>query len=174
MKIQYRQSIIVLAFIIFTGISMNAAVTAADYNKAPVLVGYLSGDHLAPTPISGTQGRIEFQLSDDGSKLYYKLTVTTIEKATAAHIYLALGGENGRAIVTLFDLNEFPQNGSFNGAVSEGIITADKLIGPLVGSSLTSLLREMGDGNTYVNVITEKFPQGYIRGRIVDPLSFGN
>lgn len=174
METKYGKSIIGLMFLIFTGIIMNAAVTAADYNKAPVLVGYLSGDHLTPRPVTGAQGRIEFRLSDDGSELYYKLSVATAEKATAAYIYLAPNGENGRAIVSLFDLTEFPQSGSFNGEVAEGIITEDKLIGPLVGSSISSLLREMGDGDTYINVLSEKYPQGYIRGRIVDPLSFGN
>ena len=173
MKRQTGTSIIVLMLLIFTGIIMNAAVTGADYNKATVLIGYLSGDHLTPKPITGAQGKIEFKLSDDGRELYYKLSVANAEQATAAYIYLAPDGENGRAIITLFDLNEFPRSGSFDGEVAEGIITADKLIGPLVGSSLSSLFREMGDGNTYVNVLTEDYPQGYIRGRIVDPVSFG-
>jgi len=174
MKRQYGRAIIVIMFLVSIGIIMNAAVTAADYNKAPVLVGYLSVDHLDPKPAISAQGKIVFMLSDDGSQLYYKLSVATGEKPTAAHIYLAPDGENGRAVVTLFDLKEFPQTGSFDGKTSEGIITADKLIGPLVGSTLHSLLREMGDGDTFVSVLTEKYPQGLIRGRIVDPQSFGN
>ncbi len=174
MKRKYGQSIIIVMLLISTGIIINASVTAADYNKAPILVGYLSGDHLTPEPTKGAQGKVVFKLSDDGNELYYKLSLATTEKVTAAYIYLSPDGEKGRAIVSLFDLNQFPRIGSFNGESAEGIITADKLIGPLVGSTLSSLLREMGEGDTYVNVLTEKYPQGYIRGRIVDPLSFDN
>lgn len=174
MKREYGRTIIVIIFLISAGIIMSAAVTAADYNKAPVLIGYLSGDHLDPKPTAAAQGKIVFMLSDDGSQLHYRLSVATGEKATAGYIYLSPDGENGRAVVTLFDLREFPQKGSFDGQTAEGIITADKLIGPLVGSTLNSLLREMGEGDTYVSVLTEKYPQGLIRGRIVDPLSFGN
>jgi len=174
MKRQKGQSIIMLLLLICAGVIMNAAVTAADYNKAPVLIGHLSDDHLTPKPATSAHGKIVFKLSDDGNELHYKLIMANVEKATSAYIYLASDGENGRAVVTLFDLKEFPPRGSFNGEVAEGTITAGKLIGPLVGGSFSSLLREMGDGNTYVNVVTEKYPAGYIRGRIVDPLSSGD
>ncbi|MEW6599350.1 MAG: CHRD domain-containing protein [Nitrospirota bacterium] len=174
MKRHYGKLMILIIAVITNGIVMNSSVAAADYSKAPVLVGYLSGDQITPNTGAGAKGKVEFRLSDDGSELYYKLSVATDEKVTAAYIYLSPDGENGRAVVSLFDLREYPQRGSFISGVSEGIITADKLIGPLVGNPVSSLLREMGDGKTYVTVLTEKYPGGYIRGRVVNPLSFGN
>jgi hypothetical protein len=171
MKRQDKQSTIFLMLFIFTGIIMNASVAAANNEKAPILIAHLSGDIEGPPAETGAQGKIVFQLSEDGNELYYKLSVVKVEKATAAHIYLAPKGEIARVIVSLFDLNEFPRIGNFNGEVAEGIITADKLVGPLVGSSLTALLREMGGGHTYVNVLTKEHPQGYIRGRIETPLN---
>ena len=171
MKRQDRQSIIFLMLFVFTVIIMNAAVAAADNNKAPFLIAYLSGDNEAPPAETAAQGRILFQLSEDGNELHYKLTVANVAKVTAAHIYLAPEGETGRVIASLFDLKEIPRIGSFNGEVAEGVITAGTLVGPLVGSSLSELLREIGEGYTYVNVLTEEHPQGYIRGRIAAPLN---
>ena len=70
-------------------------------------------------------------------------------------------GENGPIVVTLFK-NDSPTN-----EVSEtGSITADKLEGPMAGKQLTDLVTAMSNGETYVNVHTEKNPNGEIRGQI--------
>ncbi len=84
---------------------------------------------------------------------------------------MAQKGENGPVVVVLFDSDDI-RAGRFNGSTAEGVITSDDLVGPLVGSSLDKLLREMGEGYTYVNVNTSEYPLGYIRGQIIDPYSF--
>ena len=47
-----------------------------------------------------------------------------------------------------------------------GNITKDDLQGPLKDKELTDLVSLMSDGNAYVNVHTDKYPDGAIRGQI--------
>jgi hypothetical protein len=157
--------------LVFMGVIMDVSVSA-DYDRTPVLVAYLSGSHQTPDINTAAQGRVMFYLSNDGHELYFKFKVTNIDNVMSAHIHLGPMGENGHAVATLFDLNYFPKKGSFNGTVSEGVITGSDLIGPLVGSSFSALLREMSQGETYVNVHTKEYPRGYIRGQIVDPAAY--
>jgi hypothetical protein len=68
-------------------------------------------------------------------------------------------------VVTLF--GPLRKSVSIVNAVLKGVITSEDLEGPLAGRSLNALLREMGRGNTYVNVHTVQNPNGEIRGQIV-------
>ncbi|MBI4681629.1 MAG: CHRD domain-containing protein [Nitrospirae bacterium] len=165
MKTQKNQ-IRVIMLLIFAGIIMNAAVSAADHDQPYTLIAYLSANQDVPEVKTHAQGKIVFQISPDGNKLYYKFNIENVKDVTAAYIYMGLKGENGRAVVVLFDVRE-----PWTKAIMEGTITAKNLIGPLVGNSLGALLQEMGEGNTYVKVRTDEYPEGHIRGQIVDPSS---
>ena len=51
-----------------------------------------------------------------------------------------------------------------------GNITKDGLQGPLEGKEIDSLVSLMSDGNAYVNVNTDEFQNGAIRGQIASGL----
>jgi hypothetical protein len=53
-----------------------------------------------------------------------------------------------------------------NGALVQGSITADKLEGPLKGKSISDLVSLIDKSSAYVNVHTQSFPDGEIRGQI--------
>lgn len=95
----------------------------------------------------------------------YKVNVTDIDKATAAHIHFGKSGENGPAIVTLFK-SDTPTELK-NGTLGEGNSTAANLEGPMQGKALTDLVTAMENGTTYVNVHTTDFPDGEIRGQLM-------
>ena len=163
-------TIIFLMLFLFSGMLMNAAVTAADYSKPPILVAYLSGNQMVPQVHTSAQGKVVFQLSDDGEELFFKIDVSDIKDITAAHIHVASEQDNGRVVVVLFDFDN-PGTGKVNSTVMEGTITSAHLVGPLVGRPLENLLREMEEGYAYINVHTKEYPQGYIRGQIIDPFT---
>jgi hypothetical protein len=50
-----------------------------------------------------------------------------------------------------------------------GTITADKLEGPLEGKPLSELAVAGANGSLYINIHTERDPNGEIRGQIVNP-----
>ncbi len=137
---------------------------------------HLTGDEeVADEPvITRAQGQAIFQLSKDGTELYYKLIVANIENVTMAHIHLAPVGENGPVVAWLYPAAPPPQliEGRFSGVLAEGVITNDDVItlgdpdDPDFEGSLDALLAEMRAGNTYVNVHTEQYPAGEVRGQI--------
>lgn len=94
----------------------------------------------------------------------YKLIVANIDEMVQAHIHLAPPGQNGGVVTFLFG----PADPSVttNGVLVQGTITDDDLVGALAGMSLDDLMAQLANGNAYVNVHTEDFPSGEIRGQI--------
>jgi hypothetical protein len=144
-----------------------AGVAMAENNRN--FRTHLSGDEEVPAVDTWAQGQAIFQLSKDGSELYYKLIVANIEDVRMAHIHTAPAGQNGPVVVWLFPPDGPPAElipGRSDGVLAEGTITADDLVGPLVGNPLQTLVDMIEAGNTYVNVHTTDNPGGEIRGQI--------
>lgn len=125
---------------------------------------HLSGDEEVDPVMTDATGQAIFKLSKDGSELHYKLIVANIEDVFGAHIHVAPAGVNGGVVAFLYGGGQI--EGTTNGILSEGVITADNLIGSLAGQSLQDLIDLMSSGGTYVNVHTTENPGGEIRGQI--------
>lgn len=129
---------------------------------------HLSGGQETPTVESSARGEAIFQLSKDGTELSYKLIVANIENVRMGHIHLAPAGTNGGVVVWLYPsvppMVTIP--GPFNGILKQGVITASNLSGALAGKPLSDLIDKMKSGMAYVNVHTNQFPGGEIRGQI--------
>ncbi|MFZ3167073.1 MAG: PQQ-dependent sugar dehydrogenase, partial [Candidatus Methanoperedens sp.] len=129
----------------------------------------LSSNEIVQQPVvSLAKGNATFELSDNGTRLHYKIMVENIENVTMAHIHLAPAGVDGPVVAWLYP--EVPPAvlipGRFDGLLAEGNITSINLSGPLAGQPLNALLEAMIKGNTYVNVHTNQYPNGEIRGQI--------
>jgi len=116
-----------------------------------------------PSHKTKATGKAEFKLSVDGKTLSYKLHVKNIMNASAAHIHKGKKGENGPPLVGLFSGE---RKGAFSGMLSEGTITEKDLLGDLQGKSLNDLIILIKAGEAYVNVHTDAYPDGEIRGQI--------
>jgi hypothetical protein len=130
---------------------------------------HLSGKEEVPANDSRATGQAIFQLSKDGTELRYKLIVANIQNVTQAHIHRAPAGANGPVIVWLYP-SAPPSElipGRTSGVLAEGVITGDDLVGQLAGEELSALIDEIKAGNTYVNVHTQQFPPGEVRGQIL-------
>ncbi len=110
------------------------------------------------------KGEATFTLSNDGKELMYKVMVSDIENVSAAHIHEGKMGKNGPA-VALVDIKG-KKVGKFSGTLAEGKITSMELLGPLKGKSIKDLLKEIEAGDTYLNVHTDKYPDGELRAQI--------
>ena len=118
---------------------------------------------------SSATGSTVFQPNADGTAIGYVLSVTGLENTTMAHIHVsAEPGANGGVVVWLFPAGPPPglQAGSFTGVLGEGVITADNLAGSLAGQSLDALMLAIQEGRAYVNIHTQQFGGGEIRGQI--------
>lgn len=124
----------------------------------------LSGIDVVPSVNTAAKGEAKFTLSNDGKSLGYTLVVRDIENPVAAHIHLGKSGNNGAVLATLFSGPK--RVGKFRGNLSQATMTADDLKGDLRGKSLASLLALIKSGDVYVNVHTDAYPDGEIRGQI--------
>jgi hypothetical protein len=79
-------------------------------------------------------------------------------------IYTSVNRENGPIVFTLFDYDT-PQNG----VLVSGVITSDKLQGPLAGKKVSDLAFAGANGTLYMNIHTVENPNGEIRGTSTIP-----
>lgn len=138
----------------------------------------LSGKSEVPAVDSPAQGQATFQLSPDGKRLMYTLTVNGAADVTMAHIHLGEPGKDGKPVAPLYPVKMSSMSSNGNMAPSgdkkgmtdtvtaTGTITAAKLVGPLQGKTIDDLVADIRAGKTYVNVHTKGHPDGEIRGTI--------
>jgi (2Fe-2S) ferredoxin len=129
---------------------------------------HLEGDQEVPAVSTRAQGQVQFEVSRDGTYIYYRLNVANIRNITQAHIHLGAKGVNGPIVAWLFPSAppEVLVPGRFQGVLSVGVVTQVNLVGPLAGQMLSDLVDAMQTGNAYVNVHTQDVPSGEIRGQI--------
>lgn len=153
-----------IAVLIVACLLGDAAAMAQDRNFR----AHLSGREEVPAAGTRAQGQAVFQLSRDGTALRYQLNVANIQNITQAHIHLAPAGQNGPVVAWLYPAEPPPQliEGRSQGVLAAGVIRASDLVGALAGEDLAALVQEMSVRNTYVNVHTNQFPGGEIRGQI--------
>jgi hypothetical protein len=124
----------------------------------------LSGSECVPAVETMAKGKATFTLSKDGKELSYNVMVSDIENVTAAHIHMGKMGKNGPP-VALID-TKGKKTGKFSGTLAEGRITEKELMESPMGKSVKDLVKQIKNGNAYLNVHTDKYPDGEIRGQI--------
>lgn len=124
----------------------------------------LSGEQVVPPVDTRARGDAAFQLREGGRALGYKLDVSNLDGVTAAHIHLGQPGESGPVVAPLYAGPA--AEGGFSGTLAQGTLRAADLTGLLKGRSIADLVGEIEAGNTYVNVHTQRYPSGEIRGQI--------
>ena len=122
----------------------------------------LSGGQEVPAVKTDATG--DFRLTVYQRELSFELNVTGLANPTGAHIHKGKRGENGPPVAGLY--GGPTKEGTFSGILAEGTITEENLLGELQGKKVADLLRLIKSGNAYVNIHTETFPDGEIRGQI--------
>jgi CHRD domain len=152
-----------------------ASPAAAPQDFSARLVG---AEEVPPRATDAT-GTAFFQLSDDGTRISYTVSVSNIENVVASHIHCGAKGVNGPVGVTLFMGS--PGGGAISGTLAKGTITAPDSGNGCGWADLAAVVAAMNSGNTYVNVHTNDgvaptntgpgdFPGGEIRGQITQRL----
>jgi hypothetical protein len=149
-----------LLFVILVTMLTVSAGFASDKNfKAD-----LSGNEEVPNVTTPAKGEAKFALSNDGKSLGYTLVVRDIENPSSAHIHLGVAGKNGAVLANLFSGPK--REGKFRGNLAQSNITPNDLTGDLKGKSISDLVALIKSGNVYVNVHTDSYPDGEVRGQI--------
>ena len=158
-------SVLTITIFIAVTITMVSAITFSNhivFAQNQKFNAKLSGQEEVPPVQTTASGMAWFKPMQD--KVWFKVNVTDMQGVTQAHIHTAKVGENGPVVVILYK-SDTPQ--PINGKLAYGNITANLLEGPMEGKKLSDLYTAMSTGSTYVNVHTEKHPNGEIRGQIM-------
>ena len=151
----------VLSLVAFT-ILLTASLSMAATHG--VFKAKLTGKEEVPATESKASGEATFTLSKDGKEITYTLKLKDIENPKAAHVHAGKMGEEGAPVVGLFGGPK--KEGKFSGVLAKGTITDANLIGPLAGKTMGDLVELLKSGGAYVNVHTDKYPGGEVRGQV--------
>lgn len=149
--------------------SLGVAVAAENYGDSgsggdPAFKTWLTGKQETPPVTTKAKGEVILKLEKKGTELTYTLKVKDIENVTAAHIHAGKKGEEGPPVANLF--TGPTKTGKFSGVLAKGSITDTDLSGPLAGKTIKDLVEMIKAGGIYVNVHTEKYGNGEIRGQV--------
>ena len=155
------------AVVAAAALAMGAvAAMAGGSSVATQLNGYRE------VPAISTAGGGSFRAQIDGDELRYRLSYDDLEGGAVlfAHIHFGRPATNGGVIAFLCgggDKPTCPPSGSV-----EGVITADDVIGPtdqgIDPGEFGELVRAIKRNATYVNVHTETYDTGEVRGNLID------
>lgn len=146
----------------------TAAADIVEYNF------FLSGDQEVPPADTDATGAGRIVFDTDTNLFSLDLIVFGIElddllgvgpNSTPVHIHMAPAGSNGPIVIDLGFLDSFVEDG-----LGIRYTVADQLFGGTFGD-ITSDPEDNEDalltGNLYVNIHTETFPSGELRGQLV-------
>jgi hypothetical protein len=171
----------ILAIIVaFIAAAATLSLTTFDTFASAVtqqqnFIAQLKSEMVVPPVISNATGVAYFQLDmEDNDKIKYSLIATDLHSVKAAHIHNGKEGEkNGPIIVALY--KPFRPPVLFGRILSvHDIITSDNLQGRLAGKQLSDLVNVMNNGTTYVDIHSQEYPNGEIRGQISNRTSIGS
>lgn len=124
----------------------------------------LSGGEIVPPIATAATGSIVVTIDASDTEIGYKLTVSELENATTARIHLAPSGMTGDYVAVLYPGPR--KEGPFSGTLAEGTLRVADLKGPLAGEPMSRMLAVLRAGSTYVQVNTDSFPGGELRGQL--------
>lgn len=181
--------------VVFGQIQNEDNKTTTDNGNNNISLNYnatLTGNQQVPPVKTNGIGNASFELFDNNKTLHYQINVLDVPKITGIHIYQGKSGENGDVLVDLYNSKEnifqnYNENGNGNetkmsqiesssitingntqsSLISSGTINNSDLKGPLSGKNISDLINLIQSKNTYVNVHSESYPDGEIRGQIM-------
>ena len=157
-----------------------AAVAAAAVLAVSGVVALAGGSSDVATRLNGyrevpaisTSGGGSFWADVDRGKVRYRLSYDHLEGGPVlfAHIHLGKPATNGGVVAFLCGGGGKPACPA-SGTV-EGVITADDVVGPaeqgIDPGEFGELVRAIRRNATYVNVHTETYPTGEVRGNLIN------
>jgi hypothetical protein len=142
---------------------IRGQISAILPNDNDNFTGQLTGDQEVHTVETQARGVANFRFNKENTMVNFQINVANLENVRFAHIHLGKRGENGPVVVTLQPTRI---DGPVNGVYAKGMLTDSNLAGRLTGGDLIILKEAFRTGNAYVNVHTDKYPPGELRGQL--------
>jgi hypothetical protein len=150
-----------ISLTVLVSVSIVEQIHAAKYPYKAAL----SGQNEVPAVETSATGEAEFTVPANDT-MKFRVNVTGISNASAAHIHMGKAGANGDVIVDLLNAPESKDKDTAYGMIFRGNLSDSSLKGAMQGKTLDDLTAAMESGDTYVNVHTTEHPDGEIRGQL--------
>ena len=161
MKSIFVSVLAISLILIATPFVITQQIQAQEGNK---IITYLSGKEEVPPTKTDASAWAKFQEINNGSQIVYSVSIIGLNKITGAHLHEGIKGQNGDVVAVLAGNKSAAQG---NTTISfKGNITKDDLQGPLKGKEVSDLISRMKNSSIYVNVHTNEYKDGVIRGQI--------
>lgn len=122
----------------------------------------LKASNEVPKADSRATGTASFKVARDGRSISFRITGTRLEGAPqAAHLHLGRPGQNGPVLLLL--------EGSPFTLPTSGKVTAANFTPAGGVTSFAEAVTALKKGRLYVNVHTDEFPGGELRGQVKAP-----
>ena len=165
-----------MKFAFITGIATALTLIAASFvimqqiqaQEGNIIITFLSGKDEVPPNDSNATAWAKFQSVNNGSQLTYSVSISGLKKITAAHLHQGIEGQNGDIVAVLSNGKSAEEGGNVTISLN-GNITKDDLQGPLKDKEVSELVSLMRNASVYVNVHTDEYKDGVIRGQIAGP-----
>lgn len=154
---------------------LGSAGYAQDWGHRDSLDAELTPFSQVPSVLATSHGRFEGQINEDGT-LTFELSYNGMSSAvTQAHIHFGASKTNGGVIVFLCGGAKpaCPASGTITGTLTAADVSVlpasngDSVIPQgIQPGNFAGLVEAIRSGNTYVNVHSDTFPSGEIRGEV--------
>jgi len=139
----------------------------------PKFLAVLLGVNETPPVETLAQGASLIKLNEEQTMLGYLVAVHRIQNVTAAHIHCGAPGVAGPVVVPLFPKPAPPGGPTTHNVFLVWGMAIEEDITPVPDSeecpggisTFAELVEKMHSGMTYVNVHTEQYPAGEVRGQ---------
>ena len=136
--------------------AVSGGISCSSGDDVTLFEATLGPENEVPPRNSGASG--VSRMTFDGTTVTFIVVVSNLNNATLSHIHSGAAGTNGPVRVDFF---LGPVTSIQQGTLAQGSFTAADVRGIEFGA----LLDEMRAGNAYVNVHSQQFPAGEIRGQ---------
>lgn len=173
---KYSKPLIVIAVLLVAG-AVGAAVlhpswsnvkaNTSDYTES--FTANLTPEQEMASSTSTGSGSGVFNVTSDTNLISYSVTVSNLTSPiSAAHLHCAPVGQTGQVIVPLMiaSTTDTQTSATLSGSIMESdILPAAMSCNPNI-KTLPQLIQAMREGQIYVNVHTQKYPMGEVRGQL--------
>ena len=165
-------TILITLFALAALIAVSDSASADQRGHGRNLRAEMDGSHEVPAISTTGTGEFEGRINRERTQIEFVLSWEDLQGGNVlfAHLHLAQKDVNGGIIVFLCGGGgQAPCENSPSGSAS-GTITPENVQGPsgqgITEGEFAELLRAVSEGIVYVNLHTELFPGGEIRGQV--------
>jgi CHRD domain len=164
--LNYNLVILILVASVISVVYWVILPNTATGQEQSAFSAILSGKNEVMPTRPNSVGLATFQLNENASEISYSVNMSGIKKANQVALHIGTIGEEGEAVATLATSMSASEDNEPPMILITGNLTKSDLLGPLKDKQVPDLVSYMSNGTSYVNIYTDEYPEGEIRGQI--------